>query len=33
LRVERLLVTRGANRGDLHLADWESDSYELQSPY
>lgn len=32
LRVERLLVTRGANR-DMHLADWESDSYELQSPY
>jgi len=32
LRVERLLVTRGANR-DLHLLDWESDSYELQSPY
>ncbi|KAN0107403.1 hypothetical protein V8E52_010234 [Russula decolorans] len=32
LRVERLLATRGANR-DLNLADWESDSYELQSPY
>jgi hypothetical protein len=32
LRVEGLLVTRGV-RQDLHMADWEYDSYELQSPY
>jgi len=32
LRVERLLVTRGSTQ-DLHLTDWKSDSYELQSAY